>query len=283
MTINADFIKHLEKFDIIIKKKIASSFIGERRSERTGSGLVFSDYANYSFGDDFKHIDWKVYGRTDRLFVKRFEEDRNLTVHLIVDFSGSMNFGSSIKKFEYASMVALGFSYIALRNNEKFVLSTFDDKLEFFKPKKGGQQLASILHYLNSKKASGVSSFESSLFQYKALVNSKALIVIISDFFYDIEQIKNVLYRYKNNKVKLVQVLDSMERKLNIDGDYTLIDLESNASMKTFIDPYLKKKYFERLEFHNSKIKDVCGMVGADFYSVSTNQDVFDVFYNILN
>ena len=283
MPINTDFLRQLEKFDIIIKKRVASSFIGERKSERVGSGLIFSDYANYSFGDDFKNIDWRAYGRTDRLFVKRFEEDRNLTVHLVVDFSGSMNFGSSIKKFEYASMVALGFSYIALRNNEKFVLSTFDDKLDFFKPMKGGQQLASILHYLNSKKASGVSSFENSLFQYKSLIGSKALVIIISDFFYDIEQIRNVLYRYKHNKVKLIQVLDSMERKLNIDGDYTLVDLERNASIKTFLDPYLKKKYFDKLEAHNAQINGICGEIGADFYSVSNGEDIFDAFYRILN
>src|SRR3989344_6349154 len=197
MPINTDFLRQLEKFDIIIKKRVASSFIGERKSERVGSGLIFSDYANYSFGDDFKNIDWKAYGRTDRLFVKRYEEDRNLTVHILIDLSGSMDFGNKIKKYDFASMIALGFSYIAMKNNEKFVLSTFDDKLEFFRPQKGKHQLASILQYLNNKKAGGVSSFEKSLLSYKNLISSKALIIIISDFFYDTNEIQAILHRYK--------------------------------------------------------------------------------------
>ncbi len=283
MPINTDFLRQLEKFNLVIHKRVTSSFSGERKSERVGSGLVFSDYANYVYGDDFKNIDWKAYARTDRLFVKRYEEDRNLTVHVLIDFSGSMNFGSHFKKYEFASMIAMGFTFIALKNNEKFVLSTFDDKLEFFKPKKGSQQLASILQYLNSKKAEGVSSFESSLAQYKSLINSKALIVIISDFFYDVEQIKNVLYRYKNNKVKLIQILDSTERKLDLDGDYYLVDLESSQTMHTFIDPYLRKKYLDNLGFHNAKIKDACDEVGADFYSIVNDEDIFDVFYKVLN
>ena len=108
--IRTDFLKQLDKFHLVIKKKITSSFVGERRAQVTGSGLIFSDYANYSQGDDFKHIDWKAYAKTEKLYVKRYEEDRNLTVHTVLDFSGSMDFGTKIKKYEYASMIALGFS-----------------------------------------------------------------------------------------------------------------------------------------------------------------------------
>ena len=131
MVIKTDFLRELDEFILVVKKRVTSSFTGERRSESTGSGLIFKDYANYVYGDDFKNIDWRVFARTDKLLVKRYEEDRNLTVHIIIDFSGSMDFGSKIKKHEYASMIALGFSYIALENNERFVLSTFDDKLDF--------------------------------------------------------------------------------------------------------------------------------------------------------
>src|SRR3989344_7680955 len=135
--IRTDFLRQLDKFNLVVKKKVASSFIGERRADYAGAGLIFRDYANYVYGDDFKSIDWRAYAKTEKLYVKKYEEDRNLTVHIILDFSGSMDFGSKIKKYEYASMIALGFSYIALKNNEKFVLSSFDDKLEFFKYKKG--------------------------------------------------------------------------------------------------------------------------------------------------
>ena len=280
--IKTDFLRQLDKFNLVIKKRVTSSFTGERRSEFTGSGLIFSDYANYSQGDDFKHIDWRLYAKTEKLYVKRYEEDRNLTVHIILDYSASMDFGTKIKKYEYASMIGLGFAYIALGNNEKFVLSTFDDKLDIFRPKKGGRQLGRILEYLNTKKPTGLTNFESSLVKYQSLINSRSLVIIISDFFYDLEQLRNVLYRYKKNKIKLIQVLDGIEKNMDIEGDYNLIDLESDARMKTFIDPYLRKKYYEKLEKHNNDIVNICTEVGADFYSVGTNEEIFDVFYRIL-
>ena len=283
MVINTDFLRQLESLSIILRKRVASSFVGDRRAESTGTGLVFSDYANYSYGDDFKNIDWKAYGKTERLYVKRYEEERNLTVHILIDLSGSMDFGDKIKKSEFASKIALGFAYIALKNNEKFVLSTYDDKLEFFRAHKGKHQLSAILHYLNEKKAQGVSSFQNSLMTYKGLIGSKAMIVIISDFFYDVEEIKNILQKYKKNKIKLIQILDVMEKNMNIEGDYNLIDLESNNKMRTFIDPFLNKKYFEKLDYHNALIKDSCDSVKADFYSVCSDENIFDVFYRILS
>ena len=280
--IKTDFLRQLDSFTLVIKKRVTSSFTGERRANYVGSGLIFRDYSNYVYGDDFKNIDWRVFARTEKLYVKKYEEDRNLTVHIILDFSGSMDFGSKIKKYEYASMIALGFSYIALKNNEKFVLSSFDDKLEFFKYKKGRGQLAAILNYLNTKKPYGVSSFYNSLVKYKGLVSSRSLIVIISDFFYDTTQVESILHKYKKNRIILIQVLDPLESKLNIEGDYDLVDLESNDKLRTFVDPYLRKKYFEQLDKHQSFINMVCDQVKADFHVVSTDENIFDIFYKIL-
>lgn len=280
--IRTDFLRQLDKFQLVIRKKVTSSFTGERRADIAGAGLIFRDYSNYTFGDDFRAIDWRAYARTEKLYVKRYEEDRNLTIHIILDFSGSMDFGAKTKKYEYGSMIALGFAYIALKNNEKFVLATFDDKLDFFRPRKGAGQIASMLHYLNSKKAVGVSSFENSLVKYKELVSSRAMVVVISDFFYDTEQVKGILHRYKKNKIILVQILDPLERKLDIEGDFDLHDLESDARLHTFVDPYLRKKYFEQLGLHQAKIRDACGDVKADFYVVGSDENIFDVFYKIL-
>ena len=132
MTISTEFLHQLDKFSIILNKRVTSNFIGERKSKLTGRGLLFSDHGRYTFGDDFRTIDWKIYGRTENLYIKRYEEDRNLTVNVIIDFSASMNFGEKIKKYEFASMISLGFCHVALKNNEKFVLSTFSEKLARF-------------------------------------------------------------------------------------------------------------------------------------------------------
>ena len=280
--IDTSFLKQLDKFNLVIKKRITSSFTGDRKTQTLGSGLIFSGYDNYVPGNDFKLIDWKAYARSDKLFVKRYEEDRNLTVHAIIDFSGSMNFGTKRKKYEYASMIGLGFAYIALKNNERFVLSAFDKHLDFFKPSKGVRQIASILNYLEHKKPEGETKLLDSLIQYKALIHSKALVIIISDFLCDIEDIKIILHKFKRNKIKLIQVLDVVETKMNVSGEFQLEDLETHSTMDTFIDPFMKKQYFDKLEKHNAQIRRSCSEVGADFYSVSTGEDIFDVFYSIL-
>ncbi|HLD15560.1 MAG TPA: DUF58 domain-containing protein [Candidatus Nanoarchaeia archaeon] len=280
--ITLDFLKHLDKLSLIIRKRIVSNFIGSRQSKATGQGLIFKDHRIYAPGDDYRGIDWRVYGRTDHLYVKKFEEERNLTVHVIIDFSKSMDFGEKIKKSEYASMMGIGFAYMALKNNEKFVISTFSDKLTLFKAKKGRRQLANIINHLNTKTPEGKTDLEASLGRYKKLINSKSLIVIISDFFYDIEQIRNALKKLKRNQLILIQVLDDVEAKLNIEGEFKLKDLEDRSVLRTFISPFLKRNYMTQLHEHDTKIKKVCDEIGAKFFIVDSSTPIYDNFYRML-
>jgi uncharacterized protein (DUF58 family) len=280
--IDISFLDHLDRLSLVINKKITSNYSGEHEANFTGRGLVFRDHNIYVPGDDFRTIDWKVFARTDKLFVKRFEEERNLTVHIVVDFSGSMGFGTKVKKIEYASMIGLGYAYMALKNNEKFVLSTFAEKLEQFKPRKGRRQIVAILDYLNSRKPKGESHLFESLAAYKNLINSRSLMVVISDFLYDVEQIQQMLYRYKAHDIVLIQVLDKVETELDLEGDCKLIDSETKDHMRTFVSPYSKKRYFDMLTDHKASIKRACTEVGARFFSFSTDYPVFDAFYKML-
>ena len=122
--IDIGFLSQLKRFHVIVNKRVTSSFTGSRKSTSVGQGLVINDFRPYVMGDDYRAIDWKVFARTDDFFVKRYEEERNLTAHVLIDISKSMDYGTSkIKKFEYAAMLALGFAYLSARNNEKFHLS----------------------------------------------------------------------------------------------------------------------------------------------------------------
>lgn len=280
--IKTDFLRQLDRFSLIINKRITSNYIGDRESRDTGRGLIFRDHTIYEPGEDFRSVDWKVYGRTDKLFVKRYEEERNLTVHVVVDFSASMGFGTHTTKAEFAGMLGVGFAYLAMKNNERFVLSTFSDGLEVFKARRGRAQLASMLDYLNKKKPKGVSNLDASLANYKKMIDSRSYVVIISDFLYPVEEIERALFRFKHHEVVLIQVLDEMERDLKLEGDFRLQDLETDEEMRTYINPFGRKQYHEMLEKHIAEIKRACDAVGAKFYSANTGQNVFDVFYDIL-
>ena len=281
--IDTSFLHHLDRMDLIVKRKINSNFQGERKSSEVGQGLVLQDYVQYTPGDDFRKIDWKVFARSDRLFIKRFEEERNLTVHIMIDFSASMGFGKNTKKAEYASEIGVGFAYIAMKNNERFVLSTFADKLELFQPRRGRKQLAAIVEYLNSKRPSGVTNFLDALSRYyKSQIRSKSLIVIISDFLYGLDQISEAIYRFKDHDVIMIQVLDEIETELPFEGDYKLTDSESRSIMRTNLNPQLRKRYLDMMADHQARISRIAGEVHGNFFVVSTKEQVFDAFYRIL-
>lgn len=284
MAIDISFLKHLDRMALIINKRITSNYIGERASIAGGSGLVLKDYVQYVPGDDFRRIDWKVFARTDRLYIKRMEEERNLTIHVVIDYSASMGFGKPFTKAEYGSMVGIGFCYMAMRNNERFVVSTFGEDLELFSPSRGGRQLANLVEYLNNKKPQGVSNFEQSLALYhKSQMSSKSLVVFISDFLYDPQQIRQVLSRFRNHFIVLVQVLDDKETKLDLEGEFRLQDTESKSVIRTYISPFVRKRYMELLEEHQGKIREICGEVNAKFFVTSTDEPIFDAFFRILS
>jgi len=282
MAIDINFLKELDRFNVVVKKRVLSRYQGERASHAEGQGLVFADYKDYVPGDDFRTVDWQVYARTDKFFVKRFEEERNMTVHIIVDASASMDYGRRITKFDYAGMIGLGFAYMALKNNEKFNFSTFSEGLNYLKARKGWNQLMNILAILEKLKVTGKSAFTKSFDEYKKYMRSKSFVVIISDFLYDIEEIKAALSRFTKHEVIVIQVLDPEERRLALYGDVVLEDSEVHTKLRTFISNRLISNYRNKIETHIRAIKDTCEHFDYDFISVTTDTPIFDTFYAAL-
>ena len=282
MPIDTTFLSELDKFNLIIHKRVTSNYTGPRRSIAMGRGLVFKEHRIYAPGDDIRAIDWKVFARTDDLYIKTYEEERNLIVHVIVDYSASMNFGKPITKFDYASMLGVGFAYLAMKENEKFQFSTFSDDLEVFQPKRGMGQLMAMISHLNSIKTKGPSKVVDAMQQYKKLVGSRAMIVLISDFLIPIEEINEALYLLGDHEIKIIQVLDPVEKELNIQGDFKLKDSETGAHLNTYISPRLRMQYMNMLEEHSAKIEETCNKLGFKFHLITNDTRIFDAFYRIL-
>lgn len=282
MVIDTTFLRSLDRLQIILKKKIHADLQGENKAAAFGQGLVFQDYKAYVPGDDFRHIDWAVFARTDKFFIRRFEEERNLTLHILVDSSGSMEYGKKISKFEYASMIGLGFSYMSMRKNEKFTFATFTDKVEELPPRRGANQLINILEFVKKHKVQGLSSFNDAMVSYKRQLHGKSLLVIVSDFLYDLDEVRETLYRYKKNEVFVIQVLDPVERELALSGDVILEDSETNQHLRTFISRRMKSDYQNKLTDHIYKLKDLCEETDAAFISVTTDTPIFETFYHVL-
>jgi len=280
--IDPSFLDSLDKFSLIINKRVTSIYSGQKKSISAGKGITFRDHRMYSFGDDFKSIDWKVFARTDNLYIKNFEEEKNLNVHILVDYSASMNFGKPLTKFDYASMIGVGFAYLAMKDNEKFQFATFSDELNLFQARRGMHQLASMITHLNTLKVNGKTDLFATLSSYKKMIGTRSLIIIISDLLYDPEQIKNSLLMLGKHDVKLIQVLDRQEKDIKLTGDYKLKDAESGDEIKTYISPRLVQNYNTMMEDHVSNIKEVCNQLNVSFYQIVSDKPIFDTFYEII-
>jgi uncharacterized protein (DUF58 family) len=282
MAIDTTFLKSLDRLNIILKKRIHADLQGARKTSAFGSGLVFQDYKAYVPGDDFRHIDWAAYARTDKFYVRRFEEERNLTVHILVDSSASMNYGRRTTKFEYAAQIGLGFAYMALRQNEKFTFATFTDTVQQLRPKKGANQMVHILDFVSELKVKGQSLFKEAMEKYRKNITARSLIVLVSDFLYDLGEVREILHRYHRSEVYVVQVLDPAERELALAGDVVLEDSETKEKLRTFVSRRLKSLYQEKLSEHIYKLKDLCEETDASFVSVTTDTPIFETFYHVL-
>ena len=279
--IDVGFLNQIGKFNLVMKKKVLSQYSGERKSSNVGEGKIFSDYREYIAGDDFRQIDWKVYGRTDKFYIKRFEEEKNLTLHVLLDASASMDFGKNITKYEYGSMIGLGFAYLASKDNERFEFSTFADEIEFIKARRGKNAIIEILDFLNKKKLHGKSNFYDSLHAFKRRIKSRSMIVIISDFLFKDEELEQVLQMFRKSEIFVIQVLDPEELKFSMAGDFMLKDAEQGNIIRTFISNRLRSTYRENLEKHIAKLKQTCTRSGARFLTVTTDKSIFDTFYEV--
>ncbi len=281
--INTEFLDQLERFSLVVHKRVTSNYTGPRRSIALGRGIVFKEHRIYAPGDDFRAIDWKVFARTDDLYIKTYEEERNLVVHLILDYSASMGFGKNITKFDYGAMLGLGFAHIAMKENEKFMFSTFSEQLDIFQPKRGMSHLAAMVHHINSLKPKGNSRIKEAMLHYKKIIGSRSMIVLISDFLIDINEITDALYHLgRGHEIKVIQVMDPLELKMKIEGDFKLKDSETGERLRTYISPRLRQQYQKMIEDHSAKIHDVCNKLGIDFHLITTDKPVFDSFYEIL-
>ncbi len=280
--IRPDFLDQLKRLTLIVDKRMTSSFVGQRKSVHKGRGFIPESFRPYAYGDNYKDIDWRLFARTDKLQIKTFEEEKSLTTFILLDYSGSMNFGKAVKKSDYAAMLSLGFAFLAMRKNERFVLSTFAEELDLYKPRKGLSHLASMVQYLNEKKVEGKTEFFKDITKHKKMVKSRSLIVLISDFLYGLDDIRNALLRYRGHDVVVIQVLDPLERKLRLEGDFQFQDVETGGVLRTFVGPFLRRSYEDRLQQHVAALQNICDQAHADFYSVGTDQDIFEVFFNIL-
>ncbi len=286
MAIDPTFLDQLKKLTLLSRRRVSSVYAGTKKAVQTGKGIEVVDYTEYFPGDDLKTVDWKIYGRTEKLYIKRFEEEKNLLMHLLVDSSSSMNFKTGkMLKFDYAGSIAAGFAYLTVNENEKFSLTLYADNIrEILKPSKGKTHFFNAIEVLNNAWLSGETNLARCMSQYANTIKSKSFVVIISDFLEPIETLREGIYMIARHskELMLVQVLDEGEIKLGWSDDVLFEEPESRNTERTYLSPTFKRDYYNSLKNHVYALKGICDDVKADFYTVSTGKPIFDSFVTVV-
>jgi len=282
--INIEFLRQLDRYNMAVKKRVSTVYAGNRPSTRIGKGIDTVGYREYYPGDEMKDIDWKAYSRTEKLYVRQFEEEKTLTAHILLDASKSMDYPDrATTKYEYAAMMALGIAYTVSRKNDKFAISTFNENIDINAPKRGMRYLLELTDRLAARELEGTTDVDIVTNKYERLIKSRSLVVIISDFMEDFKHIEASVLRLSGNDLILIQILDPFEKNLPIKGDSRFFDMETGDEMKTYISDGFRNNYFKELENHNAAIDGICKKTGAQFYSFTTDVPVFESFLRIID
>ncbi len=272
-----EFLRRIEKLQLISRKIFRGTMKGERRSKRRGYSSEFADYRSYVEGDDLRHIDWNIYGRLDKLFLKLFLEEEDLHVHVLVDTSLSMGFGEP-RKLDFAKRVAAAVAYIGLSNLDRVQVHAFAgglrDHTGALRGKRSAQRLFDFLERLD---VDGGTNFEDACKTF-AHVNSfgKGIAVAISDFL-DPEGYEDGIKRITGMGMDtyIVHILAPEEIRPDLKGDLRLVDVEDGTYQEVTVSVPLLKQYDETLRRFCGGIKEYCAKRGAA-YAFSSTETPFD-------
>ncbi|AFK18977.1 DUF58 domain-containing protein [Haloferax mediterranei ATCC 33500] len=278
--IDPGFLAELDRFDTSLKRVSNAPLQGDQRSPDVGEGLTFSDHRRYAPGDDPRLIDWKAYARTEELFIKRFEAERNLTVHVLLDATASMDFGESdLNKFEYGAKLGLGFCHLTAEDNNDFQFSLIGDvpdRIDTDASSRG--EVLRLVNHLNETTPTGDGDITAALEEYAETIRSRSLILVVSDLLFDPDDVAAGLTALARNDVVVAQVLTPEEIGPEATGDAIFEDPESDAIRRTYFGGTAARRYSDRLQAHLDDVEERCQALGIERELVDTGGDFFDTF-----
>lgn len=254
---------------------VEGCFGGMHHSPHHGLSVEFADRRAYAQGDDIRHIDWKVYGRTNKYFIKEYEQETNLDVLLVVDCSESMVFrsaGQSLSKHDYATSLAAAISYLALQQHDAVGLALFDERVtQYIRPSNHAQQWKSIIRELAGKTGPAKTDIGRVFEELVQRIQGRCLVIIISDLFDDADAVVRGLrrLRYRRQDIIVWNTWDPAELRLGLQGPVMFDGLESAG--RVLVDPVaVRARYLEAVHQHQSRLRMACGKMQIDYTLTNT-------------
>lgn len=280
---DSDFLRKLEKLVLSSRITIADGASGNRKSRAKGSSVEFSDYREYSIGDDFKRIDWNAYGRFEKLFIKLFMEEREAPVHIFLDTSKSMDWGEPNKSIA-SRRLAAALSYISLSNYDRVSLVFLSDSIEVYKKAlRGRNSFGEVLNIMEELKYSGQTDIYNTIakFDFKT---GRGISIVISDFFTK-GNIKDLIsyLKFRKQEVYICHVLSPQEINPDMSLSLRLVDSETGEFKDVTASPSLMKAYAKVLERFLKETEEVCNNYGAHYILSETSLPVEQMIKMVVN
>lgn len=267
-----DFLRKLEQLSLVVTRTFAGAMHGERRSTRRGTSVEFADFRNYAHGDDLRYVDWNVYARLEKLFLKLFVEEEDLHVHLLIDTSRSMGFGTPGKLLA-AQRICAALGYIALCNFDRVSVTAISARLGVRLHDLHGKGHAfTLFSWLKNLQAEGTTQFARTLTEYTLLARQPGLVIIVSDFLAEgiDEGLRALVGRHFSPT--LLQVLAPEEIAPPLTGDLRLVDAETGAVREVTITSGLLARYQQRLQAHRDFLTGLGNRYGVNTVSTVTSE-----------
>lgn len=273
--IDPSVLSRISTMELRARSVVEGFVAGLHRSPYKGFSVEFMSYRPYVPGDNLMHVDWKLYARTDRTYVKEFEDETNTAMHILLDVSASMDFGSAgLTKRTYASYLAASLAYLVIRQRDAAGITFFDDHvLEHIPPRSTTGHLHTLLQFLESVPPGGRTAIGKPLHELAEQRRKRGFVVLISDLLDDAETVVDGLrhFRYLGHDVMVFHVMDPQELTFDFSDMVEFEDLETGEKMLVSSES-AREEYLANLERYTSTLRRQCGRMGIDYELLPTDQ-----------
>lgn len=274
----------VNRLEILARQKMDGNITGRHSSPKKGFSVEFSEHRQYSPGDDIRNLDWKVYGKKDRYYIKQYIEETNLRCTILLDCSGSMNYrgdlsakmdGQPVSKFEYGQYLAAALAYMVIRQQDAAGLVTFDTKIRSYVPARSRpSQVRLMLDQLHKTEAGEDTNVAEVLHEVAERIPRRGLVCIISDMFDDPERVNEALHHFafRGHEVILYHLMAEEELTFPFSKFNTFKDLEVNGQRMQIDPKSIKAYYLDKVRNFVTSLERGCGQMGADYVPMTTKE-----------
>lgn len=258
---------------------------GLHRSPFHGFSVEFTEYRQYTPGDDPRYLDWRLFARSDRFYIKKFEDETNLRTLIVLDTSASMDFGSGrVTKADYARTMAATLAYFIHQQGDAVGLLSFDEHVrDYLPPKNRGGQLRQLFVALDRRHSGKATAFAPPLKQLATVFRKRGMVIMISDFLSPIEELERGLTQLQamGHDILLIQVLDPREQTFDFENEALFKDLETEQQL--FVTPaQVRETYIRTFQAHQGSLDTLCARAGVDRRLYATNEPMGKVLHTLL-